>query len=141
MVRYSAAHFQSKELISHSTGDSNQICGGNGIGDAGGSYMSLFADRSRFDGNTTSISTSAPTGPFVNPGVNGYNSIGCYTEGTNGRALPVGKTTTDTVASCIDACGSGSYTYAGIEYGGKIFLTSSQKLLWWFLQYIRRSMR
>lgn len=101
-----------------SAGNVNQICGGNGVGsNAGGSYMSLFADSSRFDGNVSNI---APTGPFVNPGVNGYNSIGCYTEATNTRALPNGMNTANTVAACVNACGSASYTYAGLEYGGQV---------------------
>lgn len=84
--------------------------------------MSLFADSSRFDGNVSSIT---PTGPFVNPGVNGYNSIGCYTEATNARALPNGMNTANTVAACVNACGSASYTYAGLEYGGQVSLSLS----------------
>ncbi|XMA20895.1 hypothetical protein WAI453_013686 [Rhynchosporium graminicola] len=110
-------------------GDINQICGGNGVGSgAGGDYISLFADQSRFDGNTTTPGPSptiptipVPTGgPFVNPGVGGYSSIGCYTESTIDRALPDGKTTTTrTVASCIAACSASNYIYAGLEYGGE----------------------
>ncbi|KAL5322770.1 hypothetical protein ACEPPN_010746 [Leptodophora sp. 'Broadleaf-Isolate-01'] len=108
-------------------GDINQICGGNGVGaGSGGSYISLFADSSRFDGNTTTpgssttaSSTPAPTGgPFVNPGVGGYTSIGCYTESTTGRALPNGKTiASKTVALCVAACSASNYIYAGLEYG------------------------
>ena len=100
------------------SGDLNQVCGGNGVGTAAGkAYISLFADSSRFDGNVT---TGAPTGPFTNPGVNGYTSIGCYTEATNGRALPNGRTvTTKTVASCVSACSAQKYIYAGVEYGGE----------------------
>ncbi|KAG4434028.1 hypothetical protein IFR05_010482 [Cadophora sp. M221] len=110
-------------------GDINQICGGNGVGaGSGGSYISLFADSSRFDGNTTTPgssttapSTPAPTGgPFVNPGVGGYTSIGCYTESTTGRALPNGKTiASKTVALCVAACSASNYVYAGLEYGGE----------------------
>jgi hypothetical protein len=100
-------------------GDINQICGGNGVGDgAGGSYISLFADSSRFDGNVTS---GASTGPFVNPGVDGYTSIGCYTEATSGRALPqFYKTDLQTVKQCVDICSANNYFYAGLEYGGEV---------------------
>ncbi len=80
--------------------------------------MSLFADSSHFNENVSSI---VPTRPFLNPVVvvDGYNSIGCYTEGTNGRALASGATTTtETVKSCLDACALGNYMYAGVEYGG-----------------------
>ena len=102
-------------------GSVNQICGGNGVGsDAGGSYISLFADSSRFNGNVSSIT---PTGPFTNPGVNGYNYVGCYTEATNARALTYGATVTiQTVASCVNACGAKNYLMAGVEYGGREFL-------------------
>ncbi|TVY35500.1 WSC domain-containing protein [Lachnellula subtilissima] len=99
-------------------GDINQICGGNGIGSgAGGSYISLFADARGFSGNVT---TTPPSGPFVNPGVGGYTSIGCYTEGTSGRALSQQLTpTSKTVAKCVNACSAGNYKYAGMEYGGE----------------------
>ncbi|KAL3962423.1 hypothetical protein ACCO45_003946 [Purpureocillium lilacinum] len=60
------------------------------------------------------------TGPIVNPGVSGYSSIGCYTEATNGRALPNGAATDKkTVANCVNACKGKTYTYAGVEYGGE----------------------
>ncbi|KAG9230010.1 WSC domain-containing protein [Amylocarpus encephaloides] len=98
------------------TGDVNQICGGNGI-TKDGSFLSLFADMRYFDGNT---STAPPTGPFVNPGVGGFTSMGCYTEPTGGRALQQQLTPkTKTVANCVAVCDAASYTYAGLEYGGE----------------------
>ncbi|TVY53083.1 WSC domain-containing protein [Lachnellula cervina] len=105
-------------------GDINQICGGNGIsGGVGGGYISLFADARGFSGNVT---TTPPSGPFVNPGVGGYTSIGCYTEGTNGRALSQEPTpTSKTVANCISACSAGNYKYAGMEYGGECWCGNS----------------
>lgn len=108
------------------SGNINEICGGNGVGSgAGGSYISLFADSTQFDGNTTS--PSAPTGgPYVNPGVNGYTSIGCYTEGTNSRALPNGETMVNsTVAVCVAACQASNYIYAGLEYGQECWCGNS----------------
>lgn len=100
-------------------GDINEICGGNGVGnDAGGSYISPFADSSRFNGTVVS---GAPSGPFVNPGVDGYVSLGCYTEGTNGRALPQEyDPATQTVKSCVDTCAANNYILAGLEYGGEV---------------------
>ncbi|KAI8655642.1 hypothetical protein NCS55_01216900 [Fusarium keratoplasticum] len=72
-------------------GDLNQICGGNGI-DGAGAYISLFADTLSWDGSFGTIGgDDGPKGPYVNPGVYGYNSIGCYTEATTGRALRTGK--------------------------------------------------
>ncbi|RDL34419.1 Uncharacterized protein BP5553_07547 [Venustampulla echinocandica] len=100
------------------SGDINQICGGNGVGDgAGGSYISLFSDVRGFDGNS---STGPPGAPSVNPGVGGYTSLGCYKEPTTGRALAHQFTPSSaTVASCVSQCSAKSYKYAGLEYGGE----------------------
>ncbi|KIY03560.1 uncharacterized protein Z520_00251 [Fonsecaea multimorphosa CBS 102226] len=95
------------------TGNVNEICGGNGI-DGAESYISLFGDITRWNGN----STDAP-GPYVNPGTLGYNSLGCYTEGSNSRALSVQPNSNNTVVSCLQACQG--YLYAGVEYGGQCF--------------------
>jgi hypothetical protein len=106
------------------SGDINEICGGNGIGSgAGGAYISLFADSTQFGGNTT---IATPTGPYTNPGVLGYTSIGCYTEGTNSRALPNEKTMVNsTVAVCVAACATSKYIYAGLEYGEECWCGNS----------------
>lgn len=93
------------------TGDATEVCGGDGV-DRAGSYISLFGDISRWDGNTTN-----DAGPYVNPGVNGFTSIGCWTDGGGQRTLSVQKVDNDTVASCLLACQG--YTYAGVEYGGE----------------------
>ncbi|KAB5511496.1 WSC domain-containing protein [Coniochaeta sp. 2T2.1] len=102
------------------SGDLNQVCGGNGVGAGeGGSYISLFRDSLAEDGGTTPDPPTDPSGPYVNPGVDGYSSIGCYTEATGQRALPNGvAVTTRTVASCIRACAS-KWSLVGLEYGGE----------------------
>lgn len=109
-------------------GSLNQYCGGNGI-DGSGAYISLFADTLQWDGSLSGGSSSGsgsggsstPQGPSVNPGVDGYTSIGCYTEATSGRALPNGRgVDSPTVAECVDACSSGNFIYAGVEYGGEV---------------------
>lgn len=98
------------------SGNLNQICGGNGFNDQNnGAYISLF-------GNSDGGGDPPPPagGPYVNPGVGGYGSIGCYTEATNGRALPNGVATTKkTVGQCVTACSAQNYKYAGVEYGGE----------------------
>lgn len=93
------------------SGNITQICGGNGV-DGGGSYISLFGDIARWNGNTTDT-----PGPYVNPGTLGFSSLGCYTEPNNGRALPVQKNANNTVAGCLQACQG--YVYSGVEYGGQ----------------------
>lgn len=63
--------------------------------------------------------------PAVNPGANGFSNIGCYTEGTTGRALayqylpPAG--TEMSVDVCTAGCWAAAYSFAGLEDGdGKI---------------------
>jgi hypothetical protein len=96
-------------------GDVNQICGGNGVGaNQGGAYISLFADSLQYTPGNGSVVPlpSVPSGPVVNPGINGWVSIGCYTEALNARALSNGKNTAlETVESCLTACAG--YNYAG----------------------------
>jgi len=87
------------------SGDINQVCGGNGV-QGGGAFISVFHDTLSGDGGTT----PTPSGPVVNPGVDGYTHIGCYTEGSNGRALPNAFAVAPlTVAKGIQAC-AGKYT-------------------------------
>ncbi|TLD08976.1 uncharacterized protein PgNI_07167 [Pyricularia grisea] len=95
------------------SGDVNQWCGGNGEGaGSGNAHISLFA--------TNTTLPPAPGAPSTNPGVNGYSSIGCYTEATSGRALPYGNTgNVRTVAACVSACSAKNYRYAGLQYGGE----------------------
>ncbi len=96
------------------SGNVSETCGGNGI-NQDGSYLSLFGDKTRFDGNVTK-----DVGPFVNPGVLGFIGLGCYTEATTGRALANGANPTNvTIAGCIAACQTGGYSKAGMEYGGE----------------------
>ncbi|KAL6354487.1 hypothetical protein LRP88_11824 [Fusarium phalaenopsidis] len=89
-------------------GDLNQICGGNGI-DGAGAYISLFADTLSWDGSFGTIGgDNGPKGPYVNPGVYGYNSIGCYTEATTGRALRTGKGVDSPTCYCGNDFSAGS---------------------------------
>lgn len=96
------------------SGNVNQVCGGNGVGGTG-SFISLFGDITRWNGNTTDI-----PGPYVNPGTLGFSSLGCYTEPNNGRALAVQKNADNTVAGCLKACQG--YAYSGVEYGGQWYV-------------------
>jgi hypothetical protein len=101
-------------------GDLNQICGGNGVGtDEGGSYMSLFVSSGAANGSGPGGSQPSG-GPVVNPGIDGYFSLGCYQEPTDGtRALANQLVVApQTVDDCLNAC-AGMYAYVGLEYGGE----------------------
>ncbi|KAH8801520.1 WSC domain-containing protein [Xylogone sp. PMI_703] len=116
-------------------GNINQVCGGNGVGAGeGGAYISLFSSGGTYtpppppdggDGGNNGGGGTPPAGsPVTNPGVDGYHSVGCYTEGTNTRALSIGKANAaGTVKGCVDACTS--YAYAGVEYGGECWCGNS----------------
>jgi hypothetical protein len=98
------------------SGDIGQYCGGNGVNaGAGNAHISLWAT------NATLPNTPAPGGPYVNPGLNGYTSMGCYTESTGQRVLANAVSTNNvrTVASCINACAKLNYKYIGLQYGGE----------------------
>lgn len=88
----------------------NMACSGNASEPCGaGSKLSLFH-------------TTDALGPQPNPGVNGYVYMGCYAEGTTGRALTYGagvNGATLTVAGCTAACLAANYILAGVEYGGE----------------------
>jgi len=87
-------------------GAPNLTCGGPGA-------LSVY--------NNTAL--VAPKQPTVIPAVGGYGSQGCYTEGTNERAL-AGSGTSNvnmTVQSCVSYCQNGGYKYAGIEYSTECF--------------------
>ncbi|KAK2590697.1 hypothetical protein QQS21_011621 [Conoideocrella luteorostrata] len=95
--------------------DCAMACGGNATQPCGGpNRLSLWK-------------TDQVTGPSVNPGVNGWASIGCYSEGTTGRALTQGVGTVPgaemTVAKCTAACraADAGNILAGVEYGGECY--------------------
>lgn len=68
--------------------------------------------------STTASQTSSATGL-----PSGWKYDGCYTEGTNGRALTYQQAggDTNTVESCIKTCISAGYTVAGLEYSSQCF--------------------
>lgn len=109
------------------SGNGTQICGGNGYF-GGGSYISLFADEDRYNGNGTISSstlgtptgtptpTPTPSDPIDNPGNGNFSFEGCYTEATTGRALSVLNAANDMdINKCLTICST--YLYAGVEYG------------------------
>ncbi len=116
-VEYSVECYCGTSLAATSTqvadSDCNMPCSGDATKPCGaGSRLSLFY-------------TTAITGPQTNPGVNGYNYLGCYAEGTTGRALTYGAglpAASMTVATCTAACRAVNYILAGVEYSGECCL-------------------
>ena len=98
------------------SGDASQPCGGP-------DRLNLFH------------TTATVVGPQPNPGVNGFKYMGCYTEGTTGRALTYGvpasvvPSAEMTVAKCTAACLAANYILAGVEYSGECCKSSAPKPL------------
>jgi len=95
--------------------DCNMPCSGNPSQPCGGpNRLNIF--------HSTAI-----TGPQTNPGVNGFVHVGCYSEGSTGRALTYGVSggvipgSYMTVDMCTTACANLSFLLAGVEYGAECF--------------------
>ncbi|XDG07297.1 hypothetical protein ABKA04_006912 [Annulohypoxylon sp. FPYF3050] len=94
-------------------GDSNKICGGS-------SRISVW-------NNTLYVATHN----LVTISSAGYSYLGCYTEGTSGRALGKGTSSSSTSAStsgssmtienCASYCSGKGYAYMGVEYGQECY--------------------
>jgi hypothetical protein len=118
-----------KNCNSLCTGNTNQICGGDGyLHDS--SHISLFADLTKFSGNTTSQPLQ------LTQSVGNYNFLGCYGD-SNGRTLndKATNSNTMTVEICQAFCGSFSppYQYFGLEFAAECYcdtkLNPASKLL------------
>lgn len=86
------------------TGNSSQTCGGNDI-------ISVYQD---------------PTFPIVDDTtVSDFQSIGCYSEGSNGRSLAWRQdqvsSTSLTIESCLSACKKKGYSFAGVEFAQECY--------------------
>lgn len=88
-------------------GDATQQCGGNG------GYLSVYYDASRY---TSGTDTKPTGGPVTVNQTGNYNYIGCYSEGSGGRALsglsPPIPAAGNTIESCQASCKG--YTYFGV---------------------------
>ncbi|RDW71173.1 hypothetical protein BP6252_07736 [Coleophoma cylindrospora] len=78
--------------------------------------------------SSTSTTSSQPTQttPAIKPTISGYTYLGCYTEGTNVRALGSAAYydySTMTLEECAADCAG--YTYWGVEYGGECYCGDS----------------
>jgi hypothetical protein len=104
------------------TGDASQSCGGNG------GYISIYYDSSKY---TTDSSTYNNTGgdniggPFTVNATGSYSFLGCYSEGTNGRALtgeaPAAPSSGGSVEYCAGQCAAGNFEYMGVEYSNECY--------------------
>ncbi|KAK0623861.1 hypothetical protein B0T14DRAFT_495263 [Immersiella caudata] len=69
--------------------------------------------------STVEVTTSSSTTTTSPPATASWTSLGCYTDSTSNRGLPVSATVSGgmTPAKCQSACASKGYPLAGVEYG------------------------
>lgn len=75
-------------------------------------------------GDRLNIFTNGVAPAVENPGVNGYTSLGCYTDNVQARTLSTFEPTSDGlvfVRGCTEICASNGFKYAGVEYGQECF--------------------
>ncbi|KAI0154753.1 putative glyoxal oxidase [Xylariaceae sp. FL1272] len=96
----------------NSTTDCTTPCAGNSTEACGGaSRLTMFYNP-------------YATGPQPNTGIANWTHIGCYSEGTTGRALTYGANVAGSQMSaktCTAACQAAGYILAGTEYGGECY--------------------
>ena len=104
-----SAYKADESLCTYScAGDVSEPCGGVG------SYLSVYYDASRY---TPGSDTQPASGPITVNQTGNYNYIGCYSEGTGGRALSglapqIPADVGNTIKSCAASCKG--YTYFGV---------------------------
>ncbi|KAI1621836.1 WSC domain-containing protein [Exophiala viscosa] len=93
-------------------GNTSEICGGSNA-------LSLFQNKLyEQPGNPSTVNITGKSAQF------GY--LGCYTEGTSGRALGGSSSYSTTSSSmtvelCVAACYARGYDYAGVEYSDECY--------------------
>ena len=106
-------------------GKTTEICGA-------GSRLTLYSKGSSGSGSssvtgtaTTSSQASQPTGPISVQSAGTFSYQGCYTEGTNGRALAATNTATNdmTIQKCATFCAG--YKYMGVEYSSECYCANT----------------
>ncbi|APA14815.1 hypothetical protein sscle_13g095850 [Sclerotinia sclerotiorum 1980 UF-70] len=93
-------------------GDPNDACGGTG-------YISVFYNPTEYVAGTD----PALYGPKTVSSVGNYNYLGCYSEGTNGRALAGSSPQAPPTGFTIELCAAGckGFTYFGMEYANECY--------------------
>lgn len=107
-------------------GNTTQICGA-------GNRLTLYSLSGKTSGSSslssTVSATSTPspkaTGPVAVQTAGAFSYQGCYTEGTNGRALAATSTTNNamTIQKCATFCSG--YKYMGVEYSSECYCANT----------------
>ncbi|KAL9085044.1 MAG: hypothetical protein Q9165_007785 [Trypethelium subeluteriae] len=104
-------------------GDVSQACGGNG------GYISIYYDSSVFTptnqtyNQSSTQSSGSGGGPQIVQSTSNFNYIGCYSEGSNGRALSGKAPATPQAGGSVEYCASqcAGFEYFGVEYANECY--------------------
>ncbi|KAM5343324.1 hypothetical protein ACJ41O_014290 [Fusarium nematophilum] len=103
-----------------SEGDCRMPCAGNPSQKCGaGLRLSVWRDL-------TYTSTKTEESPYTNNKHNSY--VGCYTEGTSGKALGLARKADKrgmTIAACSKFCGRKNYAFMGVENGQECYCNNA----------------
>ncbi|KAL9602500.1 MAG: hypothetical protein Q9219_001794 [cf. Caloplaca sp. 3 TL-2023] len=112
-------------------GDQLEYCGGPNRLSTYKTNSSLASSSSATTTGTTATGTSSattsstptPTGPITVQSLTGYLYLGCYSEGTNNRALSDLQNPIVAAKVSVEACSAAcsKYTYFGVEYSGECY--------------------
>ncbi|KAL8652676.1 MAG: hypothetical protein Q9226_004173 [Calogaya cf. arnoldii] len=125
-------------------GDKSQLCGGPNrlnfyksspsTSSASGSSSTSRSSTGTIPGSSTSSGSSSTTsssssasasatGPITVQSIPGYGYLGCYSEGTGGRALSGLENPIAASQVSVEACGiaCAQYTFFGVEYSGECY--------------------
>ncbi|KAK5956209.1 hypothetical protein OHC33_002783 [Knufia fluminis] len=70
------------------------------------------------------IFTNGVAGPVENPGIDGWTSLGCYTDSQSARILSTYEPVSDGIVfvrGCTEICQQNGFSYAGVEYGQECY--------------------
>ncbi|CZR57380.1 related to beta-1,3 exoglucanase precursor [Phialocephala subalpina] len=106
-----------------STDSSSTVLSSASTSKSSSSSVMISSPSSKTSTSSTSASASPTLHIVKSAGL--YNYFGCYTEGTNVRALGAASypNDTNTIESCVAACSP--YLYAGAEYGRECWCADS----------------
>ena len=105
-------------------GSRTETCGGNGFFQ-NGSYISLFNNPAIPEGapNPTGGNTggAAPVSLAIPATIGAFSYVGCYTEGSAGRAL--GASNINSASMTLEFCATQmqAYSFFGVEYGQECY--------------------
>lgn len=74
--------------------------------------------------NRMNVFTNGVAAPVENPGVDGFHSLGCYSDSQTARTLSTYLPVSDGIVfvrGCVEMCQSNGFSFCGVEYGQECY--------------------